>query len=395
MFGLSDFVLTTELCLLVTIITSIVLGSLLLLLKVPDTDYSRKISNAKNTMAVSYYICALVMMVNLNYSGLANFDSFTSLMMFVVTAISSAILSYSLMNVIEENFIDKDKFYLNIVILTVMSCLLMRSFWWEGTWLRPAIFIACIVLFLFHSCIHIILFRRVYRKCVRKVEQYYDEEEDKRLKWVRFCYVIMMLTQVFVLVYMMLPRNFMKIYVIWYAIFMLYFTANYISFIGSHKVMLDAFAYKALSGQDLMRKIDERRKRNARRGRKKGAEVEEVSLPEYTEVEFAKLERALHKWVREKGFREYDKTRDQIADELHTSKEILHLYFTTKMGIDFRSWRTNLRVEEAKRLLLENVDASTSIIAEASGFSDKSNFHRQFVKIVGCSPKEWRESNGK
>ena len=205
----------------------------------------------------------------------------------------------------------------------------------------------------------------------------------------------MMLTQVFVLVYMMLPRNFMKIYVIWYAIFMLYFTANYISFIGSHKVMLDAFAYKALSGQDLMRKIDERRKRNARRGRKKGAEVEEVSLPEYTEVEFAKLERALHKWVREKGFREYDKTRDQIADELHTSKEILHLYFTTKMGIDFRSWRTNLRVEEAKRLLLENVDASTSIIAEASGFSDKSNFHRQFVKIVGCSPKEWRESNGK
>ena len=75
--------------------------------------------------------------------------------------------------------------------------------------------------------------------------------------------------------------------------------------------------------------------------------------------------------------------------------EMLHLYFATKKGVDFRTWRTNLRIDEAKSLLLENKDASINIIAEASGFSDKSNFHRQFVKIVGCSPKEWRDSDGK
>jgi AraC-like DNA-binding protein len=62
--------------------------------------------------------------------------------------------------------------------------------------------------------------------------------------------------------------------------------------------------------------------------------------------------------------------------------------------VDFRTWRTGLRIEEAKRLLLENKEASINIIAEASGFSDKSNFHRQFVKIVGCSPKDWRDSDG-
>lgn len=395
MSGIIDVVFNTELCIIITVITSFILGSLLFLIKVPDTDYSRKISNAKNSMAVCFYVCSMLMAIILHYTELENFDSFASLMMFVTTAVSSAILSYSLMNVLEENFIDKDKFYLNIGVLIIASSLLMNSFWWKVSWYRTAVFVSCVVLFLIHSGIHIILFRKVYRKCVSKVEQYYDEEEDKRLKWIRFCYVIMMLTQVFVLVYMMLPRNFMKIYVLWYAAFVLYFTANFISFIGSHKMMLDAFAYKALSGQDLIRKIDERRKRAAERGRKRGRQQEEVSLPEYTDVEFAKLERSLHRWVREKGYREYDKTRDQIADELHTSKEILHLYFTTKMGLDFRSWRTGLRIEEAKRLLIENPDASTSIIAEASGFSDKSNFHRQFVKIVGCSPKEWRESNGK
>jgi len=175
---------------------------------------------------------------------------------------------------------------------------------------------------------------------------------------------------------------------------MLYLSSNFISFLGSHKLVLDAFAYKTLSGQDLMRRLDENRKKKARKDKRK-ADTDEFTMPENTEAELVRLERTLARWVEAKRFREYDKTRDEIASELHTSKEFLHMYFATKVGVDFRTWRTNLRIEEAKNLLLENKDASINIIAEASGFSDKSNFHRQFVKIVGCSPKEWRDSGGK
>jgi AraC-like DNA-binding protein len=85
---------------------------------------------------------------------------------------------------------------------------------------------------------------------------------------------------------------------------------------------------------------------------------------------------------------------EEIVDELRTTKEVFHLYFATVKGVDFKTWRTGLRIEEAKRLLLENRDVSTNIIGEVAGFSDRSNFHRQFVKIVGCSPKQWRESGG-
>jgi hypothetical protein len=59
----------------------------------------------------------------------------------------------------------------------------------------------------------------------------------------------------------------MKIYVAFYSLFLLYFTANFISFLGSHKLLLDAFAYKTLSGQDLIDLINSRRDRKA--GRKK------------------------------------------------------------------------------------------------------------------------------
>ena len=71
------------------------------------------------------------------------------------------------------------------------------------------------------------------------------------------------------------------------------------------------------------------------------------------------------------------------------------MYFTTRKGMDFKTWRTELRVEEAKRLLLENKELSINVIGEISGFSDRSNFHRQFVRLVGCTPREWRDSGGK
>ena len=226
-----------------------------------------------------------------------------------------------------------------------------------------------------------------WQKCVKKLEQYYDDEENHKIKWVRFCYAIMMLTQVFVLVYMILPRGMMKVYIAFYSLFLLYFTANFISFLGSHKLLLDAFAYKTLSGQDLMELINARKDRKA--GRKK------VELDVANEVEFVRLDRSIDKWVKDKRYREYDKSREETAEELGTTKEMLHIYFSTRMGVDFRTWRTQLRIEDAKKLLLEKKNVSINVIGEMAGFSDRGNFYRQFVKFVGCSPKEWRENGGK
>ena len=103
----------------------------------------------------------------------------------------------------------------------------------------------------------------------------------------------------------------------------------------------------------------------------------------------------MDKWVKQKKFSEYDKSREEVASELGTTREFLHMYFTTRKGMDFKTWRTGLRIEEAKRLLLENRELSTNVIGEIAGFSDRSNFHRQFVKLVGCSPRQWRETGGK
>lgn len=384
MSGFLEVVFNIELALIIDIITSFVLGALLFLIKVPSTEYSWKIAKTKNTIATCYMVCFALFYVCLKWAGTEQYEVFSSMMMFVVTAISSAILSFSLINLLDETARDNDKFYLNVGVVIVLSVIFMRSFWWERGWARILVH-AVYILFFVAQCVgHIHVFRRLYKESLQKLEQYYDEDEDQKIKWIHFCYTIMMLTQMFILVYRLFPTGFMKVYNVWYSLFLLYFAANFISFLGSHKLMLDAFAYKTLSGQDMGKVLV--------RGRKKKEEVENHGG--VNDAEIRRLERNLEKWVKQKKFTEYDKSREEVAVELDTTKEFLHLYFTTHMGVDFKTWRTELRVEEAKKLLLENKNLSVNVVSEIAGFSDRSNFHRQFVRLVGCTPKQWRECDG-
>ncbi len=387
MSELVDIVFSIELSLVIGMVTSFVLGFLLFMIKVPNTEYSKKIANTKNTIATSYLVSSVLFFLTIRYSGIADYEVLSSLMMFAITAVSSVTLSYSLITVLDASNFDMDRFVLNLGVAILMSYVFVRSFWWEDMGARIAVTVVSVLIFIIQCVIHIIKFQRTYRESSKKLETYYDAEENHRIKWVRFCYVIMMLTQMFVLVYMLLPRGMMKVYVAFYSLFMLYFTANFISFLGSHKLLLDAFAYKTLSGQDLIELI------NARKDRKAGRQ--KVELDNDNEIEFMKLDRAIDKWVKDKRFREYDKSREETSEELNTTKELLNVYFSTRMGMDFRTWRTQLRIEEAKKLLLEKKNVSINVIGEMSGFSDRANFYRQFVKLVGCSPREWRENDGK
>lgn len=386
MLELVDLVFNIEMSLVIGIITSFVLGFLLLMIKVPRTEYSKKIANTKNTIAVCFLICSVIFFINLRYSGISDYDVFSSLMMLVVTAMSSVVLSFSLITLLEPKDFDTDKFFLNVGCVAIFSYVLIKSFWWDASWYKTLFIIGCILLFIIQCVIHIVIFARTYARSLKALENYYDEEEDNKIKWIRFCYIIMMLTQMFVLVYLILPGGMMKVYAALYSLFMVYFSANFISFLGSHKLLLNAFAYSTLSGQDLMNRINSRKKRRA--GLKEAASDDDIN-----EVEYKRISVAIDKWVKEKKYREYDRSRDEIATELKTSREMLHLYFVTKVGKDFRTWRTELRVEDAKKMLLENRSLSINVVGEMCGFSDRANFYRQFVKFAGCSPKEWREKN--
>ncbi len=375
----------------ITAVVAITLALLLFFIKVPSSPYARRLGHTKNAIAGCFALAGVIFIYTMTRIDYEWNDFYPAMMMFVVTALSSVILSFSLLNLMDPSPSGNDKYWLNLMIVVIWAVALIYYYDYPVKWVRVAAYVSSIVLFIAQCISHIIAFNNSYKRALRNLEIYYDEDEEHKIKWIRFCYIIMMLTQMFVLVYMLLPRSLMKVYVLFYALFILYFSTNFISFLGSHKLLLDAFAYKALSGEG--RPPVRRRRGNGRVKTHAAVSVEGTELI-YTDRDLQKLDAALSQWVEAGKYRESDKTRDEIAAELKTTKELLQTYFNDK-GQDFRTWRTNLRINDAKTMLLANKNISINAVGERCGFSDRSNFHRQFQKIVGCSPKQWRDSGGK
>lgn len=381
---------------------STVLALLLMLIKIPHSEYSHKLSNSKLAIVSSFLICSFMMFYTIAQYGdndIRDWEMFTMLTIYIVVHFSTSIISYSMISLLNSKATAKRALFgPGLFVSVVVGFMLLESYRSENSNYFWAMCVVALTAFLIQSVTYIIYFDKAYKQSLRDLENYYDEDESHKIKWVRFCYVLSMITNLFVLVYLCLywfldyKMEVASLYTFWYLLYMLYLTSNFVTFLSTHKLVLDAFAHKVLSGEDLMKKITENRSRKGRNGVVK---ADSTILPQVTDAEFRRLETSLARWVEEKRYREYDKSREEIVRDLNTTREVFHLYFSTVKGVDFKTWRTELRIEEAKRLLLENKDLSTNIIGEVAGFSDRSNFHRQFVRIVGCSPKQWRESDGK
>lgn len=379
---------------------STVLAVLLMLINIPHSDYSVKLKNSKLAIVVSFLICSFMMFYAMSQYGseaIWDWEMFMMLTIYIVVHFSTSIISYSMIALLKTEKHRGERYFVpGLFVSALVAFMLLESYKSANMTYFWFICIIALTAFLIQSITYIVYFDRAYKHSLKELENYYDEDESHKIKWVKFCYVISMLTNLFVLVYLGLywwldyKMEVASLYTVWYLIYMLYLSSNYISFIGSHRLVLDAFAHKTLSGEDLINKINENKRRKGKKQTDAPAPLNAVN-----EGEFRKLERSIDIWVQEKRYTEYDKSREEIAQELNTSKEVLHHYFLMRKGMDFKTWRTMLRIEEAKRLLLDNKDASINMIAEVAGFSDRSNFHRQFVKIVGCSPKQWRDSDGK
>lgn len=380
MSGWLSFI-SLENSLIVAMVTSIVLGMLLLFINVLDTEYSKRLIRTKKTIAYCFLISVPLYYVALT-DPLKDQEGFASMVMLVLTALASTVLSYSLINLIKVTKSDSEKFFLRLIAVVLISVVYLNTNWWDDGWQKLAVGVIYVLLYIIQCVTQIVVFDRTYKNAVKQLELYYDEEEDFKIKWIRFCYIIMMLTQMFVLVYMFFP-SYMKIYILLYSFFLIYFTANFISFLGRHKLVFDAFAHTTLSGQELKSFLTDKKKAK-----------NNLSNETIKKAAFVRLEAELERWVKEKKYRRYDVSREEIADELNTTKEVLNLYFSIKKGEDFRTWRTKLRLEDAKGMLLKEPNLSVNLVGELVGFSDRANFHRQFVKYTGCSPKQWRQSGG-
>ena len=237
---------------------STVLAALLMLIKIPMSDYNVKLKNSKHAIIVSFLICSFMMFYTIaqyGESSIWDWEMFTMLTIYIVVHFSTSIISYSMIALLKAGRHKRQNLFMpGLFVSAVIAFMLLESYRSGNMNYFWFICIVALVAFLIQSITYIVYFDRAYKQSLLELETYYDEDESHKLKWVRFCYVFSMLTNLFVLVYIGMyllldyKMEVASLYTVWYLLYMLYLTSNFISFLGSHKLVLDAFAHNALTG---------------------------------------------------------------------------------------------------------------------------------------------------
>jgi AraC-like DNA-binding protein len=84
----------------------------------------------------------------------------------------------------------------------------------------------------------------------------------------------------------------------------------------------------------------------------------------------------------------------ELADRLHISPCYFCKLFRKQTGFTLTEYRTQLKIEAAKRLLL-NQHMRVSEVAFEAGFDSIPYFNRVFRRMVGCSPTQFRSCQAK
>lgn len=114
------------------------------------------------------------------------------------------------------------------------------------------------------------------------------------------------------------------------------------------------------------------------------------STGKMTPEQILSIERALQDFIKGNGYSDQNLNETMAARRLGISKNSFAKYLSEYKGETFRIWLSNIRIEQAKRMLRETNYSNETIAAEC-GFSSRSWMQQKFKAATGMTPNEWKD----
>ena len=89
--------------------------------------------------------------------------------------------------------------------------------------------------------------------------------------------------------------------------------------------------------------------------------------------------------------REGFKTLDEVSQELYLGKKQINRLMKKRYNMTFKQKQIQVRVEYAKKLLAET-DKTVEALAFELGYTNLTSFYKDFRRITGCTPMQYRAS---
>lgn len=346
------------------------LGIILSLVRIERNEESRKIRIARLILVLSYFL--LTVPDWLNIYGLN--DAGDKVAVTIVSAsIQSLLFTFTLIAMIQPGFLTRKALTINIGLVGICSALFLTA---DSLWKIPLVTCVAVAAVIVQFLLYTWLFQKCYRKFVRQIQDYYDEEYESHLRWARNGFYAALAVGVSAMLSLTVPDSLYNVFMCCYMAFYIWFANRFINYVIEFNYYLPAVKASA----------------------KESAETPPEPEPEVVSSDFIesedlkeRLKATLDEYVSAKDYLDSDKDRNYIIERCGVDPRFFRWYFQNVMVQDFRVWRANLRIEEAKRIIMATPDVSMNALAMRLGFGTSQNFYHHFKKVVGQTPTEYLE----
>ena len=363
---------------LVTVVSAIILtafGFQLCGVDISRKEETRKLRTSRAILTASYFILAGATIAELLVNREGDPKLIAALTL-ATAAYQSLLFTATLFIFICPLYVTRRRVWTQVGIVTAAVALFMPvALATDAGWIFPVALAAYAGQLTYYTW----LFRRKYAESLAQLEDYYDEEQDSRLRWTKFGFYAALAVGVAASVSMWLPPMVYNLFTVGYVVFYGWFTSRFSNYAAKVNYYLPA-----LTEQPEIKLEPEEPEQPS---------VPEIAVEELPAAELReKTERlrvTLEQWVADRGYAVQEDRREQIARELGTTPDFLRWYFSTQMSQDFLPWRVGLRIEYAKELLSEELGMSMNELAQKVGFNTRGNFYTYFRKVMGETPTEY------
>lgn len=302
--------------------------------------------------------CLLAMHADVSYAGRIN--PMIVVMTLVTAALQAFLFQHTMLTLVNPMYLTARRVLRSLIPILAAGFAFSASYLWGGERLFRAAFFIAYGLYFLQMIIYVRRFRREYGDYVVTINNYFADDDGLHLKWIVRAYYPSVLLGIVAAVAVFLPVVPFMFFIGVVAVFYVYYAVRYIGYARVFPRMAPALE----------------------------------SVPNETDGPQASRDEVAAKigeWIAAKKFTQPGITPDSISEDLGLPRSAISLCLRRRDGRSFRRWINELRVDEAREVMIACPEMPLHEVGERAGFRNLRSFVRSFESVEGEEPRYFRE----
>jgi len=363
---------------LILLIVCVVMGSFFIAYPTPRDIKLHNYRISLRVLAVAYFIMALLNSIIMFLDFAEQIPEYFNFIVLLMASLQALLFTYTLIILLNPSFVNKKRliyallptilfaFTYLVFVLNIGDCKITAISEFDKCIVNPTVIVR--LLFFLYYCFqlisYVLLFLKQEKIYIKELNNNFSDVSKLSLRWVRWAFFVALSIGVMAIFIQILPGISFDLF--FNIILTLFYFAFALKYINYNKI----FYYLAPVIADI-----------------KAAPIP-FNATSKSRIQWNDFKKII---ISEKYYLKEGLTLEEMAQMLKVGRTSLSNFINSEEGVSFNTWINKLRIEEAKSLLFKNPEYSLIKIAELTGYSEQSNFSKQFKIFTGESPSLWRK----